>query len=255
MDKIHKIYKLLKVYLRQSIYSLVNKKVKRYELIYYFPKWFFKNILGQGTLSDRKPWLVFSAIRKMDKITNMGMKVFEFGSGGSTLFFVDKGCTVNSVEHDAAWFNKVSTEIKSEGWAGFLKVPNTLDNKIMKVKIPPHDSYYDEKSDTDPFLYLSNMSKYSDLCFKDYVTCIDVYPDDYFDIVLIDGRARNSCWIHSREKIKHGGYLVLDNSDRKNYSRILQEVKELGWREFIFYGPGPYETVFWETRIWQKPLS
>lgn len=255
MDKIRKIYKLSKLYLTQSVYSVVNNKSGIFELIYYYPKWIIKNIKGRGTILDRKPWLVFSAIRMIEKISKRGMRVFEFGSGGSTLFFYDRGCTVISVEHDAEWFDRVSTNIKSEGWTGYLKEPTIFYDKKMKAKVRVGDSYYDQDIDTDPSLYLSNMKKYSDLCFKEYVTCIDGSPDDYFDIVIIDGRARNSCWIHCREKIKHGGYLVLDNSDRKNYGRILEEAKKLRWKEFVFYGPGPYEAVFWETRVWQKPLS
>lgn len=55
------------------------------------------------------PWVTDGAIDFLDTFISerrkMGFttKVFEFGSGNSTLYFLSKGCFVTSVEHDANW--------------------------------------------------------------------------------------------------------------------------------------------------------
>lgn len=46
---------------------------------------------------------------------------------------------------------------------------------------------------------------------------IKKFPDNYFDIVLVDGRSRPSCLFHSLNKVKKGGLLVLDNAEREYY--------------------------------------
>ena len=96
------------------------------------------------------------------------------------------------------------------------------------------------------------MTRYWNMNFKEYVSSIDGFPNEYFDMILIDGRSRFSCWRHCRNKIKDGGYVVLDNSDRKNYYKMKEEIRSLGWEQYSFYGPGPYETTYWETIIWKK---
>jgi hypothetical protein len=105
-------------------------------------------------------------------------------------------------------------------------------------------------SPDDPRAYCSSDEQYNGYSFRDYVSSIDSFPDQYFDIVAIDGRARPSCILHARLKVKVGGYLLLDNSERSHY----QEAKKLlsGWEKQVFYGAGPYNYYFWETSIWQR---
>ena len=47
------------------------------------------------------PWWSFSAIDFMSKQCRADQDVFEFGSGGSTLFFAKRCKTVTAVEDDA----------------------------------------------------------------------------------------------------------------------------------------------------------
>jgi predicted O-methyltransferase YrrM len=44
-----------------------------------------------------------------------GAAVFEFGSGGSTLFLAQRAARVVSVEHDAAWAAAVATGLEAHG--------------------------------------------------------------------------------------------------------------------------------------------
>ena len=57
--------------------------------------------------------------------------------------------------------------------------------------------------------------------FADYVAAafIDASHKGTFDLISIDGRARVGCFPRALELIKpHGGVLVLDNSERPNYT-------------------------------------
>lgn len=47
----------------------------------------------------------------------------------------------------------------------------------------------------------------------DYPAYIDRYPDQFFDLILLDGLVRHECYDHAFEKLKVGGLLVIDNTD------------------------------------------
>jgi hypothetical protein len=59
------------------------------------------------------PWITDGAIDFLDTFIlerrkiGFSTKVFEFGSGNSTLYFLSKGCFVTSVEHDTSWAKKI----------------------------------------------------------------------------------------------------------------------------------------------------
>jgi len=100
---------------------------------------------------------------------------------------------------------------------------------------------------SDPISYASEDKSFVGMSFFDYVTAIDNYPDKYFDIILIDGRARPSCFKHSINKIKQGGYIILDNAERAEYSPIEELAKSLGFLIEEYWGPGPYNPYCWRT--------
>jgi predicted O-methyltransferase YrrM len=69
--------------------------------------------------------------------------------------------------------------------------------------------------------------------FALYVKQIDEFPDEYFDIILIDGRARPSCIKRSVSKVKPGGLLILDNSEREYYlAKAIEYLKAFQRNEF-----------------------
>jgi len=62
---------------------------------------------GKETLEYEVPWLVPEAIFLLDKLLTKDMRVLEFGSGGSTLFFSKRTRSVTSFEDDLKWYTKV----------------------------------------------------------------------------------------------------------------------------------------------------
>jgi hypothetical protein len=103
----------------------------------------------------------------------------------------------------------------------------------------------------DPNLYLSKDVLSLGYDFRNYVCQIDPYPDNYFDIVSIDGRARPSCIMHSVSKVKVGGMLILDNAERKYYFTKTKDY--LGnYEKKEFWGVGPIGVNLWKTDIYLR---
>jgi hypothetical protein len=101
--------------------------------------------------------------------------------------------------------------------------------------------------------YLSSFYEYSGRTFADYVRVIDKWPDRSFDIVLVDGRARVSCIAHAAPKVKIGGTLILDNSERTRYRSGHELLSGTSWTKRRFFGPAPYgRQEFAETTFWTK---
>ena len=168
-------------------------------------RWIFsfkKNYL----LETHTPWITFDATDYIVSHLPPQSKIFEYGSGGSTLLWQDLGSTCVSVEHDPDWFKIM---------CGYLNSSNNITYKL----IPPIPSDALATQDySDPRLYLSADPKFQTYNFTNYVSYINNFPNEYFDLILIDGRARPSCIMHSVPKVKPGGMLVLDNSEREYYT-------------------------------------
>jgi hypothetical protein len=202
---------------------------------------------GRSSLADEQPWFTFEAIDFVDRILDQSMIGFEYGCGGSTVFLAQRMKSLVSVEHDQQWFNLTRAAVQAKpqlSWQGNL-IPCNPDLGFDKSKCNHPDYYY--SSDND---YAGNS-------FAEYVKFIDNYPDEYFDLVLVDGRARPSCLKHSMSKIKPNGYLILDNSDRSYYLTNLDRDRLNGDFKLLVdsFGPGPYNQYFWGTSIWQKTIK
>jgi hypothetical protein len=159
------------------------------------------------------PWLTLVAKNCMQDYLQQrdkkDVRVFEYGSGGSSLFFLKHAGMVVSVEHDAAWFEKVKQVVHARaltGWEGLLIGPEPLEA----------GNGTDRRKD-NPLDYVSEDPTYAQFQWRRYASAIDRFPENHFDIVLVDGRARPSCLYHSLRKVKQGGLLVLDNAEREYY--------------------------------------
>ena len=197
---------------------------------------------GHTALIDQAPWIVFKARSWLENYLQPNMTIFEYGSGGSTIYFAKRAKKIISVEHCKSWYKKVSNAIKENGISNseyFLREPE----KIISKKIPS----YGYKS------YTSTVC--SSMNFEKYVKSIEKYPDKSFDLIFIDGRARSSCVFHAINKIRPGGCLMLDNSERAEYNGAKTLLNS--YNKIDFYGLGPYRpyrlyrNFFWQTSVWQ----
>ena len=213
-----------------------------WKLLKFFPDWRRSLRPGANPLADRQPWLTFPTIAFLKQTLTSEMRVFEYGSGGSTLFFCQRAGEVVSVEHDAAWAEKVQNALAQNG----------VGNDKLQLIEPEPEEGSARRDPADPEGFVSSAECYRGKSFRKYAAAISTWPDGYFDFVVVDGRARPACIHQAAPKVKSGGWLLLDNAERGHYHRALTEFKEPHWLKRDFSGPGPHALSFWSTWGWQK---
>lgn len=219
------------------------------KVIEYFPIWcltnFYTQILNEPHLSVFSlPWIEFEVIDLLEKYftKQINTRVFEYGMGRSTIFFLSRVTELISVEHDENWFRQVNESVHQlnfqNKWKAFLIRP---EPKSPNLTIDP----------SNPDHYGTEDAHLKNFTFQKYAESIESYPNNYFDIILIDGRARPSCLKHSLNKVKNDGLIILDNTERDYYLRAFSDVKN-NFEVIDFYGPNPYNTDFTQTSVIMK---
>lgn len=197
-------------------------------------RWLNSLLPGHSPLDDEVPWITFRAIDWLDAFLTPTMSVFEYGAGGSTLYLAKRAGRVVSVEHDKGFYGVVQQKLAQRGAKNC--------ELLLHEPLPCDD-------EARPFA--SYQPQYRGLCFESYVKAIDPYPDASFDLVLVDGRARVACVRRARSKVKPGGALLLDNSDRPSYAESLEVMR--GTQHFALAGVTPWNLEASETSIWKFP--
>lgn len=193
-------------------------------------------------LKQKQPWLVFDAIDFLNSLPLKGNRVFEYGSGGSTLFWLNHSAECVSIEHNPDWYKLMHPRFEG------------MDRIDHRLVLPEPEENKEAQDIADPNLYLSEDILFKGYNFRNYVCQIDSFPDDFFDIVLIDGRARPACIMHSVVKVKRGGMLILDNSERDYYLSKTRNC--LGsFDEKEFRGAIPTNPLWSATTIFTKTRS
>jgi hypothetical protein len=157
------------------------------------------------------------------------------------LFFARRVAQGISVEHDAAWASHVDEALAKARITSW-----------QVERIPPSPGVL-RRDVEDPAAYFSSDANFGEVNFERYARAIDAYPDHSFDLVIVDGRARPSCFFHAVPKVAPGGYLLLDQSERPHYRRALERGAAEGWQRSDFPGPAPYLHGFTMTTIWRAP--
>ena len=180
---------------------------------------------------DIQPWLSKQAVDFLDSIVSEDSTIFEWGSGGSTLRYAPKAKRIVSIENDKSWYDKLLVEFKERG----------ISN--VELKFIPNDN--ETSRDTlNLNSYSSNSLHYKHKVFRTYVKEIDSHES--FDLVIVDGRSRASCIMHAIDKVKVGGYIMLDDSERPYYNPGKDLLKNDKWEENILPGKGGGHTTFYK---------
>lgn len=222
--------------------------VRRPRWIRHAWRWHQSLLPGREPLIDASPWVTFDCQAWLERWLAPTMRVFEWGSGGSTLFVACRVRQLVTIEHDAQWAARVRARLDAD--------PSAHARCQYRVVPPQHD---DERTRVArgadaphaALDYRSSGEAWADHVFEDYASAIDAQPDASFDLVIVDGRARNACVVHALPKVLRGGFLLLDNADRVEYQPSIERLA--AWPGMRFAGPGPYNTYPWETRIWRRP--
>ena len=167
----------------------------------------------QGEFRDREnnyiPWFTYPAIEALKNWDLSDKRVFEYGSGYSTLFWASRAKEVVSVEHNRDWYENIAQ----------LAPSNT------RVILAPID-----KEEYDPSPELLEQ-------FKTYAEAIE----GRFHIIVIDGYARSrvryQCAQAALPHLDPNGLIILDNSDWLPATAMF--LREAGLIEVDLNGPVP----------------
>jgi hypothetical protein len=208
----------------------------------YFPKWFSSFRPGRSFVGEAKPWIPFEAANWLQYYLKPHMKVFAYGSGGSTIFFAERVSEVFSIEHDKKWHAQVSRALAQRG------ITNCSCELHEPKPIAGTPSAPSEiaSSQSSRFIY----DDYYAATLHEYVEVIDAHADHTFDLVMVDGRVRTECIQHAIPKIWPGGYLMLDNSNNADVAEIIRKLQIYPHTEFSGIAPG-WPPTRWRNTIWQ----
>ncbi|MGD9612500.1 MAG: class I SAM-dependent methyltransferase [Kiritimatiellia bacterium] len=188
---------------------------------------------------EQVPWITFGAQAWLEGYLQPDMAVFEWGSGGSTLYFARRVRRVVSVEHNPDWHRDVQAALASSGVANceyLLRVPR----RCRFARYLPYNGC----------TYVSRtFAEHRDLTFRAYARQIAACPDRSFDLVVVDGRVRAACLRLAWRKIKPGGFLLLDNAERPSYQPAMARLARFARQDFC--GRGPRLVEEWQTTVWQ----
>jgi len=143
--------------------------------------------------------------------------VFEYGCGGSTVWFAERARFVLSIEHDPQWARTVGGAL--DGFVGA---------SVVHVPAPGGD-------------------------FGAYVASTRRIPDGSTDVVVVDGRRRVDCVRQASPKVAPGGVLVLDDADRLAYREAYTILAK--WQLRRLRGLKAGSAGLHTTAVWRRPVS
>ena len=148
------------------------------------------------------PWWTLAAVKGTDEFLkrNGSARVFEYGSGASTIWLARRAESVISIEHDVPWHEVVSARL----------VPfSSAKLRLIEADAEPVAGYVSEKRG------------WEGRSFQRYVSAIEEETGQ-FDLIVIDGRARAACLTHAVKRLAPGGMILFDNSQRERYRIAIQ---------------------------------
>jgi predicted O-methyltransferase YrrM len=148
------------------------------------------------------PWWTYRAIDVVDAwlmAHPRPIRVFEYGSGASTLWLAKRADEVHSVEHHRGFAEHIAPTLAAAG---------NVDFRIVEPVSSEHPRIASAKEG------------HAGLDFTDYVATIEKVGG-LFDLIVIDGRARQACLQASLSHLAADGMIVFDNTRRHRYQSAI----------------------------------
>ena len=145
------------------------------------------------------------AVSHFDALVRPSFRVFEFGSGNSTLWFAKRVRSIISVESREAWHHLLVQRAVELG----------LENLTILLRPVERDS-------------LESATRYARSILE--------YPEEHFQLIFVDGLVRIQCVENAFSRVSDGGYVVVDEAGRKGLPlRSLTHILK-GWPFEIIRG-------------------
>lgn len=142
------------------------------------------------------PWMNHAAIEFLSERLGNDMRLFEYGSGYSTLYFARLVGQVHSVEYDLGWLATIRKDIPQNATVSFVE--------------------YDPANGT-------------------YSQSIHASGEQY-DVVVVDGRDRVRCMREAVQAVSPDGVVILGDSQRDKYREAHSYMREHGFKSLHFSG-------------------
>lgn len=228
MDKrLEQILKIDKSFFRnKKNYLFYTNKLEYFQYRIFRPLLKFKYATFRK-LHSPSPWLSQSSILFFENYLTKQHIGCEFGSGFSSLFFSNRIGKLVSIEHDTNWYKMIQNKMK------LLKISN------VEYHLIPENDIKDFENTT--FDFETDFFKVR-RDYVNYFSALENHQNETFDFILVDGRARCECVFKAIPKLKPGGLMILDNSERKRYQYVFELLKD--W-ESINTTNGLTDTTFW----------
>lgn len=183
----------------------------------------FKSAAAKAPVDGRGrpvPWYTYPSLMWLDEVVQGNERVFEYGSGNSTIWWASRVAAVTAAEHDEEWGQRVSDGMPANVT---LCVASCSGSSVEAV-------------DGDG-----------------YVNAIE--GRGIFDVVIVDGVARVSCIRKAVEHLADGGLIVLDNSDRPQYAPAVDLLIQEGFTHIPFHGLAPGNRRLGTTSVFSRDLG
>jgi predicted O-methyltransferase YrrM len=152
---------------------------------------------------NAKPWYTYAALEWLAPRVRATDRVFEFGGGYSTVWYGQHASEVVTVEHDRLWLDQVRPRIGKN------------------VTLLQRDAAGNDAEGAVGSRYYS---------------AIEEYPANSFDIIVIDGKERVPCSRVAPSRLRDGGIIIFDNSDRPAFRPGIDHLHAQGFGRIDFYG-------------------
>ena len=147
------------------------------------------------------PWWTYDAIDEVEAwlARRQDARAFEWGSGASTIWLAKRVADVRSVEHHAGFGRLIQQQLTGNPSA------------ILDI-IEPEPAEWPEIG--------SSKEGHRHLDFTQYVRHIDLVGGT-FDLIVVDGRAREACLAAALPHLADDGLIVFDNTLRRRYRKAI----------------------------------
>lgn len=171
------------------------------------------------------PWWTYESAELVERFLagRPDARVLEWGSGASSVWLASRAGSVTSIEHDPEWAEQIGPVLPAN--AQVVAVPPTL---ASQSEAPIR----------------SAKKGFEGLDFRDYVEGIDRQHGD-FDLVVVDGRAREACLERAVDRLAPGGLIVVDNVERARYRAAIDRI---GTRVSVHWTSGLTPSLPYPTR-------
>lgn len=167
--------------------------------------------------TPERPWIVPASIGWLRRRIGSDWSILELGSGRSTAWFARRAARVICLEDNEYWYSRTRERLEEAG----------LTNVDLRLRP-----------------------------LEDFPRQVSSLPDGGFDLAVIDFLEspevrRIDCIRPALSKVRPGGYLLLDDSDRPGYAEAFELLD--GWRFRKFSGVKDEWPEACETGVFRRP--